>query len=150
MVLDNDLQENSEYQMLKEEEAQATSQINYGFFVLIFLILQVLYTMITLSDKVASPKAFYMLTGGILVTYLACFVYALKKPKQGMMAAVIALIAMYILFSMVYPGNLIRGLFVRILAMVVLFKAHQAAERLEEILFQIERLTERLKGNEGR
>lgn len=150
MILDNDLHEDSEYQMLKEEQQQATSQIHYGFYVLIFLILQIIYTMITLNDNVANPKAFYVLTGSILVTYAACLGYALQKPKQGMMAALIAIIAMYILFSMVYPGNLFRGLLVKIVAMVILFKAHQAAERLEEIIFQIERLTERLKGDEGK
>ena len=144
MILDNDLQSNDEYQTLKEEQAQAARKINYGFFVLIVLILQTIYGIIMLDDNVASPKAFYILTGSILAVYIGCFAYAINNPKKGMMAAVIALIAMYILFSMVYPGNLFRGLLMRIISIVILFRAHQAGERLEEILFQMERMADRL------
>jgi hypothetical protein len=144
MILDSDLLQNSEYQTLKEEKATAARQINYGFFVLIVLIVQTIYGIITRDDSVASPKAFYILTGSILAVYFGCLAYAVNNPKKGMMAAVIAIIAMYILFSMVYPGNLLRGLLIRIVTLIVLFRAHQAGERMEEIDFQIERLTERL------
>lgn len=144
MILDNDLQSNDEYQILKEEKAHATRTINYGFLMQIFLILQSIYSMFVLYNMFEYAKGLFMIAAGILVIYIGCFVYALKKPKEGMMASIIALITVYIVSSMVYPGNILLGLLLQLLIVGVLLRAHKAADRLQEIEFQMERLSKRL------
>ena len=88
----------------------------------------------TLKDQ---DEQMALMASGIYVAIAAIFfalaLWSYKKPTVSFLVALILYIAFIIGFALLDPANLVRGVIIRILVIVALFKGYTNAKQVEKL-----------------
>lgn len=76
---------------------------------------------------------FFGIDAGIGLGFLACAIWSYKKPATAFITALIFYILVHVCLSILDPTNIVKGIILKILVIVALYKAYKDARDNEEL-----------------